>query len=149
MIVFSATHAQEMIVSQSNFVASKTAVWLGPAPINPDWIRDGVPVARCAELSRSPDGMAMTLVWECSPGTFDWFYDLDETLYVLEGDVILDEGRATERRIGPGDTVFFPAGSQAHWRVKSPIRKLAFVRRAWPRPFALLFNLLRKIKHRR
>lgn len=34
----------------------------------------------------------MTLVWDCTPGKFMWHYDQDETVHILEGRVVLDEG---------------------------------------------------------
>jgi mannose-6-phosphate isomerase-like protein (cupin superfamily) len=87
------------------------------------------------------------VIWECSEGKFNWFYDRDETLYVFEGSVVLDEGLPTERHVGAGDLVFFPAGSRAHWHITKPVRKLAFVRRAMPGPLATGINVLRKLKH--
>jgi len=35
-----------------------------------------------------------------------------------------DDG--TARRYGPGDMIFFPAGSVADWRIESHVKKLAF-----------------------
>ena len=128
------------------FVTPDVKAALRPAPINPAWILEGAPVAKCVVLSQSRDGTATTVIWECSEGKFDWFYDRDETLHIFEGIVVLDEGLPTERRVGAGDLVFFPAGSRARWDVKAPVRKLAFVRRALPAPLAAAVNILRKVK---
>ena len=92
-------------------------------------------MARNATLARSRDTTSCTLVWDCTAGSFDWFYNVDETIYVLEGSVVLSQDRGPARRIGPGDVVFFPAGSSARWQVESYVRKLAFFRRALPKPF--------------
>ena len=62
---------------------------LKPAPINADWIIEGAPVARNALLSRSEDGSAFTLIWDCTAGLFEWRYSIDETVYILEGSVIV------------------------------------------------------------
>ncbi len=128
------------------FVTPDVTAALRPAPINPAWILEGAPVAKCVVLSQSKDGAATTVIWECSEGKFNWFYDRDETLHIFEGAVVLDEGLPTERHVGAGDLVFFPAGSRARWHVKSPVRKLAFVRRAMPGPMAAAINILRKVK---
>jgi uncharacterized cupin superfamily protein len=126
--------------------SSAISVSLLPAPINPAWIIEGTPTAACAELSRSADGTSTTCVWTCTPGRFNWFYRRDETLYLFEGAMVLNEGLKTERLVTSGDSVFFPAGSHATWHVLSPVRKLAFVRRPLPAPLVLAIKLRRKVK---
>jgi uncharacterized cupin superfamily protein len=121
-------------------------VTLGPAPINPDWIVEGQPIARATEVSRSGDGTAATMVWECTRGKFDWYYAVDETLYILDGGFIMDEGTPHERRVQAGDMVFFPAGSHARWNVETYVRKVAFLRRTLPTPIIKLLNLRRWIR---
>jgi uncharacterized cupin superfamily protein len=128
-------------------MTSNTSIELNPAPINSNWIVEGTPTAKCAELSRSRDGTATTYIWTCTPGRFKWFYDSDETLYLFEGEVILDENLPTERRVGPGDTVFFPAGSHAMWHVRKAVRKIAFCRRALPGPLLKLIKIRRKLRN--
>jgi uncharacterized cupin superfamily protein len=124
------------------------SIGLKPSPINPNWIIEGAPIAKTALLSGSPDGKAITVMWECSPGRFDWFYNWEETLHIYEGDVILDEGLPTERHVGPGDTVFFPAGSHALWHVREPVRKIAFCRASLPKPVYRSLSVLRRIKRK-
>ncbi len=55
---------------------------------------------------------------------FDWFYDMGETCYILEGEV---EVKPTDGRkavtFGPGDMVTFPKGLPCVWNVKKPVRK--------------------------
>jgi uncharacterized cupin superfamily protein len=109
---------------------------LEPAPIDPSWIHNGAPEARNRVMARSRDGTAHTFLWECTAGSFTWRYHDDETLYVLEGEAVLLEGEA-ERRIAPGDLVFFAAGARVTWRIDSYIRKVAFVRRALPKAAVL------------
>ena len=113
---------------------SHTAVELKPSPINAAWIKGGDPAARKAILSRSRDGTACTLVWDCAPGAFEWHYDTDETIHILDGSV------------GPGDVVFFPAGAVVHWTVLTHVRKLAFFRRTLPTPIGFLTRVLAKCK---
>lgn len=127
-------------------VCGTTAVDLKPAPINPDWVRDGNPVARNALLSSSRDRAACTLVWDCTPGGFEWRYDTDETIHILEGSILLEDGFAPRRRLGPGDVVFFPAGAVVRWTVETHVRKLAFFHRPLPEPVALMSRAVGKAK---
>lgn len=129
-------------------VASDLLVELKPAPINKDWIREGNPVARCAVLSTSEDGVATTVVWDCSEGKFEWIYDFDETIHFLEGHVTIDDGHSKPRDYGPGDVLFFPAGARAHWHVKSHVKKLAFCRQVLPGSLGFAYSVLRSIDRR-
>lgn len=118
---------------------------LEPAPIRPEWIRDGAPVARCAELSRSADGAALTAVWDCTAGEFDWYFAGDETVHILAGEVIIDDG-AGPRPLRPGDVAFFPAGSTSRWRIPCYVKKLAFCRDPAPRLALLAIKIARRLK---
>lgn len=120
---------------------------LRPAPINPDWVIDGNPSANNAELFRSDDGLSSTVLWECSPGRFIWIYDTEETIHILEGSIVLDDGINPARRYGAGDVVFFPAGAKVQWTVEQRVRKLAYFRRGLPKPLATVVSNLRRIKH--
>jgi uncharacterized cupin superfamily protein len=122
------------------------SVTLNPSPINPDWILEGSPVARNSVLSRSRDGTACTLVWECTPGKFVWHYTTDETIHILEGRIVLDDGVEAPRSLGAGDVVFFPAGAVVRWTVEAHVRKLAFFRRQLPKPIALVTEAARRAK---
>ncbi len=108
---------------------------LKSAPISGDWIIEGAPVARNALLSRSEDGSAFTLIWDCTAGLFEWRYSIDETVYILEGSVIVEDAAAGTRRLEAGATAFFPSGSRAVWRVDSYVRKVAFCRKPMPRGY--------------
>lgn len=61
----------------------------------------------------------------------------DETIYVIEGTVVVKEFDGTARRLSAGDTILFPAGSRAEWHVEKYIRKFALIRAPLPR--SLLF----------
>jgi uncharacterized cupin superfamily protein len=112
-------------------------VTLGPAAINPNWILEGNPLARNKLLSQSTDGAATSYIWDCTAGRFNWFYDVDETIYVIEGGVVVKDDTGTARRLSPGDTIFFPAGTRAEWHVENYIRKVAFIRTPLPRPLVI------------
>ncbi len=128
------------------FKAASTSIALKSAPINSAWIIEGNPVARAAELTRSPDQTAYTVVWDCTKGTFDWTYHLDETIHILEGWITLSDAGNPPRRLGPGDVVFFPKGSQVRWEVESYVKKVAFFRRVVPNPLMIAFRTLRAVK---
>jgi uncharacterized cupin superfamily protein len=122
------------------------ATRLEAAPIEPSWIIAGAPTARCAELSRSGDGSAFTVVWDCTAGEFNWTYDEDETVHILEGEAIVDDGTGP-RSIQPGDVVLFRAGSTCHWRVPVYVKKVAFLRLPMPRPAIFAARALRKLRN--
>lgn len=119
-----------------DIVVTGTDLALSAAPIRPEWIIEGQPVARNRVIAKSQDGTAITLLWDCSAGVFNWIYDTDETLHILEGEATLTDGAGT-RTIRAGDVVFFPAGSAATWRVERYIRKVAVFRYALPTPLGL------------
>ena len=100
---------------------------LPPDPIPPGWILEGSPTARRRQLAGSSDNLASTHIWDCTAGCFSWYYGSDETIYVLEGAVIVQDEAGTTRRLEAGDTFLFPAGSRFHWTVPHYIRKLAFL----------------------
>ena len=127
-------------------VCGKISVDLTSSPIDPDWIVDGNPTARNALLAQSRDRKSCTLVWDCTPGKFVWHYDIDETIHILEGSIVLDDGVSPSRRLGPGDVVFFPAGAVVRWTVETHVRKLAFFRRQMPKSFEIFARVVRKAK---
>jgi len=120
-------------------------VELSPCPIHPDWVIEGAPIARNFVLSRSADAAASTLIWDCTAGRFNWYYDIDETVYVLEGGVTVTDDAGVVHRLDPGDTAFFPAGSHAVWHVESYIRKVAFCRNPVPAPLMFAARVFRKL----
>ena len=60
--------------------------------------------------------------WEKEESVFEWYYDSQETFYVIEGDVTVtwNEG---EISFGKGDLVTFPSVLKCTWHVKKKIRK--------------------------
>jgi uncharacterized protein len=123
-------------------------VELAPGPINPAWVLEGNPVSCNKLLSYSADGSASTMMWDCTAGRFNWHYDVDETLYIIEGSVIIKDATGEARRVSAGDVVFFPAGSSAEWHVETYIRKVAFCRTPLPRAVAFAKRGFRFLKRR-
>ena len=61
-------------------------------------------------------------MWEKEESVFDWYYDGEETFYVLEGDVTVTwDGEQIS--FGVGDLVTFPKGLKCTWHIKKKIRK--------------------------
>ena len=118
---------------------------LDPSPIPRAWILEGNPVSRNKRLAGSSDGMASTYMWDCTAGRFNWFYDTDEVIHVLEGSVILEDAAGVRRRLQAGDTFLFPAGSRYHWTVPHYIRKVAFLYSPLSREMRLIRGILRRL----
>jgi uncharacterized protein len=135
-------------MSKSVLIAAADTADLNATPIARDWILDGKPETRSKELARSHDRTSHVMVWDCTAGRFNWHYNKDETLVVISGEAFINDQNGGERRIGPGDIVFFPAGTSATWRVPNYIKKVAFLRHTMPRPFGfgvLAWNLFLRI----
>lgn len=118
---------------------------LEPSPIPQAWILEGNPVARKKVLARSSDQLADTFMWDCTAGRFNWFYDRDEVIHVLEGSVIIEDAAGVRRRLQAGDTFLLPAGSRYEWTVTHYIRKIAFLHSPLPRGMRIIRGILRHL----
>jgi uncharacterized protein len=134
------------LISRALIDVANISPGLTPSPIEPSWIIEGNPVAQSSILSKSADGLAWTMVWECSEGKFDWYYDLDETILILEGSIVLENDTISPTRYSPGDVIFFKDGAHAKWHVEGHVKKLAFFRRTQPVLLALASRMYSKIK---
>jgi uncharacterized protein len=131
---------------ESIFLLGVNHASLSPSPIHPSWVTEGNPVARNKMLSCSIDGTATTFIWDCTAGRFNWFYDVDETIYVIEGGVLVRDQAGAAHRLRAGDAIFFPAGSRAEWHVEDYIRKIAFCRVPLPQSVAFAKRCYRFLK---
>jgi uncharacterized protein len=134
------------LISRVLIEVANTASNLTPSPIEPSWIIDGNPVAQSSLLSKSADGQVWTVVWQCSEGKFDWYYDLDETALILEGSIVLENSAMPPTRYGPGDVIFFKKDAHAKWHVEGHVRKLAFCRKPLPILLGFALRVFSKIK---
>jgi len=133
-------------MSREPIETSNLAAALMPRPIEPSWIVEGDPVAQCSVLSKSADGLASTMIWQCSEGKFDWYYDFDETILILEGSIVLESDSMAPTRYGPGDVVFFKDGAHARWHVEGHVKKLAFCRKTQPVLLGFAVRVFSKLK---
>lgn len=62
-------------------------------------------------------------VWTKEDSRFPWTYDVEETCYFLEGDVVVttDAGEVVE--MGKGDLVTFPADLSCTWEIRKEVKK--------------------------
>jgi uncharacterized protein len=126
-----------MSVKKSSRELQAVQVMLSPSPIRASWVLEGNPIARNKLVSESADGAAKSYIWDCTAGRFNWFYGADETIYVIEGGVVVKDSSGAVRRLRAGDTYLFPAGARTEWHVEHYIRKFAIIRTPLPRPLVL------------
>lgn len=119
---------------------------LAPAPIEPSWIIAGDPQARLCEHSKSADGASVTALWDCTAGTFRWYFGWDETVVILEGEVHVTAEDGSEKVLRTGDIAYFTAGSWATWHVENYVRKVAFVRKPFPGLMVAAMKLRQALK---
>jgi uncharacterized protein len=117
---------------QEVVIAHPAEVDLHDSPIPAAWVIEGTPRARSKGLAESADGTSSMVAWSCTAGRFHWHYYVDETVQILSGEVFITDEQGRERRLGPGDMAFFPAGAHSVWYVPEEVRKLAVCRRPLP-----------------
>jgi uncharacterized cupin superfamily protein len=146
MAVRYGANAPERPQAPSFVAGSADALDMRPAPIDPSWILAGDPQARIAHHSTAEDESGMTGVWDCTAGTFRWFFAWDETVLILEGEVLVDAEDGTRRLLRTGDIGYFKGGSWATWQVDTYVRKIAFLRRPAPAPLAFAYRLRNRLR---
>ena len=62
-------------------------------------------------------------IWTKEESEFPWTYDVEETCYFLDGEVIVTPEGGEPVRVGKGDLVTFPAGMSCTWKILKPVRK--------------------------
>ncbi len=134
--------AEPMVTGHSDHLALK------PAPIDPAWVIRGIPIARAADHSTSTDEACTTAVWDCTAGEFKWYFNWDETVVIQEGEVHVTAEDGTSRLLSAGDIAYFRGGTWATWRIDSYVRKIAFLRKPFPEPLAILYRLRNAMRAR-
>ncbi|MGJ4908277.1 cupin domain-containing protein [Bradyrhizobium sp. HKCCYLS2033] len=133
-------------MSPSLIETANLTVDLAPAPIEPSWIIEGTPTATSCTIARSSDGLGSTIVWHCTEGKFNWYYNFDETILILEGAIVLESDGLPAKRYGPGDVIFFRDGAHAKWHVEGHVKKLAFCLKTQPYVLGLAVRVINKLK---
>ncbi|MBI5261416.1 MAG: DUF861 domain-containing protein [Bradyrhizobium sp.] len=133
-------------MSRALIETGNTSVELELRPIEPSWVIEGNPVSHSSILSTSSDGTASTIVWSCTEGKFNWYYDFDETIMILEGSIVIESDGMPPKRYGPGDVIFFRDGAHAKWHVEGYVKKIAFCRKTNPALIGFAVRVINKLK---
>jgi len=129
------------------FIAARPEdVVLEDAPINPDWIIAGQPIARAGLHSTSIDGKASTNIWECTAGGFWWTFFHEETVVILEGAVRVTSQNGAIRTLKAGDIAYFARDTKTLWEIDDYVRKIAFCRHPYSKQVMALRTMLGKMK---
>jgi len=120
---------------------------LDNSPIRSEWILDGKPIARSKLISASDDCTTSSYIWECTAGRFNWHYDAEETIYILEGSVVIKDQIGVTHRLSVGDTIFLPCGAVVEWEIDNYVRKVAFIRAPLPKSVIRAKRILNFLKH--
>ena len=123
-----------IIMSKSILSVALADVQLEPGSIPQEWLLSGNPETRSKLLVRSHDWIANVVVWECGAVSYKWHYDQDEAYLVLSGEGYMTDEKGVERRFGPGDVAYFPAGTNSTWRHPDHFKKVAFLKETVTRP---------------
>jgi uncharacterized cupin superfamily protein len=104
-------------------------------PLPGELIVEGSPQASGAVLSKSADSKKVRGIWSCTPGTFRWNWNYDETVFMLAGraTVELADGRVVELKAG--DMAFFEIGEESVWTIHETLRKGFHADAPEPLPF--------------
>lgn len=62
-------------------------------------------------------------IWEKEASRFDWYYDSQETCYLLNGKVTVTPKKGKGVTFAAGDLVVFPKGMSCVWEIHEPVRK--------------------------
>jgi uncharacterized protein len=131
----------------SNLIPNSTLanLQLERGSIPPQWLLSGDPETRSKLLGKTRDRLAYIILWECGAVSYKWHYNQDESYIVLSGEGFMTDEKGVERRYGPGDLAFFPAGTDSTWRHPDHFRKVAVLKDpVWP-PLALALKAINKI----
>lgn len=142
------SYVPEPSTAKSFIGACPNSLEMAPLPIEPSWVIAGNPQARAASHSKAEDECAATGIWDCTAGTFRWFFGWDETVVILEGEVHVTAEDGTERVLQAGDVAYFKGGTWATWHIDNYVRKIAFLRKPFPAPLAFLYRLRNMLRPR-
>ncbi|HIK30053.1 MAG TPA: cupin domain-containing protein [Oscillatoriales cyanobacterium M59_W2019_021] len=68
-------------------------------------------------------GISSWPIWTKEVSEFPWTYDMAETCYFLEGDVVVTPEGGQPVEMGKGDLVTFPAGMSCTWQIRRYVKK--------------------------
>ncbi|MBN2482031.1 MAG: cupin domain-containing protein [Bacteroidales bacterium] len=62
-------------------------------------------------------------IWSREPSEFPWYYDDQETCYILEGKATVTDAAGNTISFSEGDWVEFEPGLECIWKIEKAIRK--------------------------
>jgi len=62
-------------------------------------------------------------IWTKEVSEFPWYYDMEETCYFLEGEVVVTPEGSKPVKVGKGDLVTFPRGMSCIWKIEKDVKK--------------------------
>lgn len=127
----------ENMINELVLSSTLADVKLEPGSIPSEWLLSGEPATASKMLGKSRDRLAYVMLRECGAVSYRWHYDRHEAYIVLSGEGFMTDQTGVERRFGPGDVAFFPAGTNAIWRHPNHFRKVAVLKDALWLPLAL------------
>jgi uncharacterized protein len=135
---------QQSDLFQSILSGDFNDVELETGSIPPDWVLSGNPQTLSKILGRSHDLLAHIIIWQCGAVSYRWHYNQDEAYIVISGEGFMNDEKGMERRYGPGDIAFFPAGTDATWRHPHHFKKVAILKESVWRPLGICLKLWNK-----
>ena len=119
-----------MVETASGAISSVTAATasLDPWPLPESVITGGDPRAEGRFLWQSEDKRLGNGVWTCAPGSFNWDYTWDETIYLVEGEVTIADQDGNSNTYSAGDLFFVRVGTKSTWEVTKAVRKVFHIR---------------------
>jgi uncharacterized cupin superfamily protein len=118
-------------------------------PIRPEDVLTGDPRARSHTWATSADAMTTHWLWDCTAGSFRWWFAFDETVCIVAGAVDVHVDGEAPVHLEIGDAAYFPAGRWSTWTVDSYVRKQAVLRVPVPRALAPAAKVLGQRKYAR
>ena len=82
----------------------------------------------------------------CTDGKFNWYYDVDETIMILEGSIVLESEGMPPRRYGVGDVILFRDGAHIKWHVEGYVKKIVFFRQTLPFGLGYAVRAINKLR---
>jgi len=122
---------------------------LADDPLNPDDVLSGDPRARARTWAVSADRTTTHWVWECSAGSFRWWFAFDETVAIVSGSVVVEVDGEQPIALSAGDAAYFPAGRWSTWTIEDHVRKHAVLRVPVPGSMAYVSRVLGQRKYAR
>lgn len=118
-------------------------------PINPEDVLSGDPCARAITWATSKDQTTNNWLWDCTAGSFRWWFAYDETVTIVEGSVCVAVDDEPALQLAVGDAAYFPAGRWSTWTIETYVRKQAVLRVPVPGPMSMLAKVLGQRKYAR